>query len=222
MTLVISALVISLEHLLLAACCSQTWKSEFLKSALCNRGGVAGSTRSLSAVRHRSYTAAWVAATRVISDTVLATVDIEAAVRRHRRQARQHQLIADIEDHIGDLHVWPYKEQRLVLSRRPISRGAMFRFTLFLLGNRAPPRPVSALLVGLGLLPSAKKRRDAWDVLRAFRDGTLRQDAFYWCLETNSRQQVHGFDSWCAHGVPAGMCEPLFWMDAQRMLAARS
>ena len=94
----------------------------------------------------------------------------------------------------------------------------MFRFTLFLLGNHAPPRPVAALLVRLGLLPSAKKRRDAWDVLRAFRDGTLRNDAFYWCLETNRRQLVHGFDSWCAYGVPAGMREPLFWMDAERML----
>ena len=157
----------------------------------------------------------------MISDDVLATIDIDAAVRCHRQQARRCQLIADIEDHIGDLHVWPHKEQRLVVSRRPICRSAMFRITLFLLGNRVPPRPVVALLVGLGLLPSAKKRRDTWDVLRAFRDGTLRQDAFYWCLETNSRQQVHNFDSWCAHGVPAGMRDPLFWMDAQRMLVTR-
>jgi hypothetical protein len=80
------------------------------------------------------------------------------------RQARWRQLIADIEDHIGDLHVWPHKEQRLVVSRRPICRSAMFRITLFLLGNRVPPRPVVALLVGLGLLPSAKKRLDTWDV----------------------------------------------------------
>ena len=157
----------------------------------------------------------------MIADDVLATLDIDAAVRRHRRETRQRRLIADVEDHIGDLHAWPYKEQRLVLSRRPIGRGATFRFTLFLLGNHAPPRTVAALLVGLGLLPSAKKRRDAWDVLRAIRDGTLRHDAFYWCLETNRRQLVHGFDSWCACGVPAGMHEPLFWMDAERMLRVR-
>ena len=121
----------------------------------------------------------------MIADDVLAAVDIDVAVRRHRRETRQRRLIADVEDHIGDLHVWPYKEQRLVLSRRPIGRGAMF-----LLGNHAPPRPVAALLVGLGLLPSAKKRRDAWDVLRAFRDGTLRNDAFYWCLQTNTCRRV--------------------------------
>ena len=100
----------------------------------------------------------------------------------------------------------------------------MFRFTLFLLGNRAPPRPVagwqpySSGTQAWTAAKCAKKRRDAWDVLRAFRDGTLRNDAFYWCLETNRRQLVHGFDSWCAYGVPAGMREPLFWMDAERML----
>ena len=114
--------------------------------------------------------------------------------------------------------VWPRKEQQLVLSGRPTGRNDMYRFILFVLGNGGPARPLAAMLVGLGLLPNAKKRCDAWDVLRSFRDGTLRPDAFYWRLETNARQQVHAVDSWCAHGVPASMRDPLFWIDAQRML----
>ena len=153
-----------------------------------------------------------------LSDATLAAYDLDAAVRHHRRLARRLQLITDVEDHIGALHEWPHKEQLLALAGRPISRSAMFRLTLFLLGNRVPPRLIVAFLLGLGLLPTAKKRHDAWDVLRAFRDGTLRDDAFYWSVETNRREQVHGFRSWCAHGVPVGMRDSLFWHDAQRML----
>ena len=49
---------------------------------------------------------------------------------------------------------------------------------------------LATLLLGLGLLPTSKKRRDAWDAMRAFRDGTLRPDAFYWNMECNSRSLV--------------------------------
>jgi len=154
----------------------------------------------------------------MLSDNVLAKVNIDAVVRRHRRNVQRRKLLADVEDHIGELHVWPRKEQQLVLSGRPTGRNDTYRFILFVLGNGGPARPLAAMLVGLGLLPNAKKRCDAWDVLRSFRDGTLRPDAFYWRLETNARQQVHAVDSWCAHGVPASMRDPLFWIDAQRML----
>ena len=103
-------------------------------------------------------------------------------------------------------------------SRLLVGRGSVFRFVLFLLGNRAPPRPAAALLIGLGLLPTSKKRRDAWDAMRGFRDGTLRIDAFYWSLEAGSRQDINAPGSWCAHGVPDDMRDPTFWADAQRML----
>ena len=154
----------------------------------------------------------------MIGDSALAMVDVDAIVRDYRRQARRRQLIADVEDHVGDLHEWPHKEQQLALATRPVGRGSVFRFVLFLLGNRAPPRPVAALLIGLGLLPTSKKRRDAWDAMRGFRDGTLRIDAFYWSLEAGSGQNINAPGSWCAHGVPADMRDPTFWADAQRML----
>ena len=112
-----------------------------------------------------------------ITDAALAAMDLEQVVREHRMKQWRRQLIADVEDHIGDQHEWPHKEQRVVLHGRAVGRGEIFRFALFLLANHAPPRPVAALLCGLGLLPTAKKRRDAWDVLRSFRDGIDAQQA---------------------------------------------
>ena len=155
----------------------------------------------------------------LVSDAALAAFDLDGAVREHRNGQRRRELVAQVEDHIGALHDWPRKEQRLVLTRAG-GRGDIFRFILFLLGNRVPPRPVATLLLGLGLLPTSKKRRDAWDAMRAFRDGTLRPDAFYWNMECNSRSLVHDLQSWCAHGVPVSMRDSLFWADAQRMLLA--
>ena len=152
-----------------------------------------------------------------VFDTDLAAFDLEGAVREHRRAKWHRRLIADVEDHLGELHCWPYKEQRLVLDAQPVGRKDIFRFVLFALGNRVPPRPIVVLLCGLGLLSSAKKRRDAWDVLRGFRDGTLDSDSFYWDVD-EGRVLVHGLGSWCAGGVPLSMRDPIFWKDAQRML----
>ena len=90
---------------------------------------------------------------------------------------------------------------------------------LFLLGNGAPPKCVATLLVGLNLVPDAKRRRDAWDAFRAFRDGTLPASAFYWRMEENAQVRVHGEKSWCRGGVPPGMRGSDFWADAQSALA---
>ena len=156
--------------------------------------------------------------TFLISDAALAAHDVDSAVRCHRRKLRRRRLLSDVEDHLGDLHEWPRREQRLVLACQPVKRSDAFRFVIFLLGNRVPPRPAAAMLIGCGLVPSAKARRDVWDAFCNFRDGNLRADAFYWSLDTNQREQVHGSGSWCAGGVPAGMRDPLFWLDAQQML----
>ena len=107
----------------------------------------------------------------LVSDAALAAVDVDQLVREHRLAQQWRRLIADVEDHIGMLHEWPHKEQRLVLNRRAVGRSDIFRFVLFMAGNRVPPRPIAALLCGLGMLPTPKKRRDAWDALRDFRDG---------------------------------------------------
>jgi hypothetical protein len=133
-------------------------------------------------------------------------------------QVEQRKLLAAVEDHVGALHEWPHREQQLVRARSPPGRSQIFRFSLFLLGNGGPPRPVAQLLIGAGLLPSNKARRDAWDAFRAFRDGTLRADAFYWHLGTNARTPVHGPLSWCAGGVPYDMRQAVYWEDAQRLL----
>lgn len=156
-----------------------------------------------------------------LSDAELAAFDLDGVVREHRRRVWQRRLIADVEDHIGTLPTWPYAEQRLVLARSG-DRRDVFRFVLFSLGNRAPPRPVVALLLGLGLLRTLKCRRDCWDAVRGFRDGTHGPDAFYWDLEANARARVHGPESWCGGGVPRGMRDPTFWADAERMLTGRS
>ena len=162
----------------------------------------------------------------VVYDAALAAFDIDAAVSEHRHKAEaqrqldeRRRLLSDVEDHIGDVHHWPHKEQHIALTcNSHVRRGDVFRLTLFLLGNRAPPRPVAVLLLGLGILNDAKRKRDAWDAFRAFRDGTLKADAFYWNMEENTRTMIHGSQSWCAGGVPTGMRDPVFWDDAQRML----
>lgn len=152
------------------------------------------------------------------SDAELAAFDIAEAVRVHRRAKQRRKLIADVEDHIGDLHGWPFKEQLFVLNEDAPSRGSVFRFILFALGNRAPPIPLASMLIGLGKLPTLKKRRDAWDAMRNFRDGTLRSDAFYWDMEAGHRVDIHGPTSWCAHGVLPSMRDPWFWAEAEHKL----
>ncbi len=127
-------------------------------------------------------------------------------------------LLADVEAHVGDLYEWPRREQALILAGVPPGRLNIFRFVLFLLGNGCPPRPLARLLVGAGLVPTDKARRDAWDVLRDFRTGTLRRDAFYWCMRARARVEVHGLTSWCRDGVPRGMKDVVYWYDAQRLL----
>ena len=97
------------------------------------------------------------------SDAELAAFDIAKAVRAHRRVQQRRKLISDVEDHIGDLHNWPFKEQLFVLNVDAPSRGSIFRFILFALGNRVPPLPLATMLIGLGKLRTSKKRRDAWD-----------------------------------------------------------
>jgi hypothetical protein len=151
----------------------------------------------------------------------LAAIDMDSAIRSHRRQLHRRRLIHEVEDHLGYLHEWPRKDQRIILACHPISRSEAFRIVIFLLGNRVPPRPAVALLVGCGLLPTAKSRRDVWDALRNFRDGKLDILSFYWSLETKQREYVHGAHSWCRHGVPTSMRDPLFWLDAQEMLLGR-
>ena len=79
------------------------------------------------------------------SDAALSAFDLDGAIRHHRRMLRRRRLLSDVEDHLGELHEWPRKEQLLVLACHPITRRDAFRFVIFLLGNRAPP------LVGWGI-----------------------------------------------------------------------
>lgn len=127
-------------------------------------------------------------------------------------------LLADVEEHVGPLYDWPRREQALVLSGSSPGRLMVFRFTLFLLGNGCPPRPLARLLVGAGLVSTLKARRDAWDVFRDFRAGSLRADAFYWSMHDGARVEVNGPTSWCRGGVPVHMRDPVYWYDAQQML----
>ena len=138
-------------------------------------------------------------------EAALAAFDVDAVVGKHRKDMRRRQLVADVEDHLGALHTWPQREQRLVLGACAARRGDVFRFVLFTLGNRAPPRPVIAMLNGLGLLPTMKSRRDCWDAVRCFRDGKLCKDAFYWDMDAKAFVRINGPSSWCAGGVPLGM-----------------
>ena len=152
------------------------------------------------------------------SDAALSAFDLDGAIRHHRRMLRRRRLLSDVEDHLGELHERPRTEQLIVLACHQITRRNAFRFVIFLLGNRVPPRPIAALVIGCGLLPQAKRRRDVWDAMRSFRDGRLCAQAFYWSLETKQRERVNGPDSWCKDGIPTSMRDPLFWRDAQSML----
>ena len=86
-----------------------------------------------------------------VFDTDLAAFDLEGAVREHRRAKWHRRLIADVEDHLGELHCWPYKEQRFVLDAQPVGRKDIFRFVLFAQRATACRRGLSwCCSVGLG------------------------------------------------------------------------
>ena len=148
-----------------------------------------------------------------------APVSRRALVLRSMLRSYPHRrLLAAVEEHVGELHEWPAKEQRLVLAAADPGRLNIFRFVLFLLGNGAPPRAVARLLVGGGLVRKPKEKRDAWDVFVAFRDGKLRPDAFYWCMRSRQRAEVNHPRSWCRGGVPVGMRDPKYWSESRVLL----
>ena len=122
-------------------------------------------------------------------------------------------LLTDVEAHVGALYEWPYKEQRLVLAGVPPGRLHIFRFTLFLLGNGCPPRPLARLLVGAGLLPTLKARRDAWDVLRGFRSGCLKPGTWYWSMAWRAKVVLI-----TDRPLPSSLRDPIFWHDAKVLL----
>ena len=119
--------------------------------------------------------------------SLLLLISQKRCVRIEGCTQQRRKLISDVEDHIGDLHNWPFKEQLFVLNVDAPSRGSVFRFHLLALGNRVPPLLFATMLIGLGKLRTSKKRRDAWDAMRAFRDGGLRLHAFYWDMEAGQR-----------------------------------
>ena len=142
-------------------------------------------------------------------------IDLQVAARR----ARLRPLLLDVEEHVGELRPWPHRDQALaLLGRLPSSRGDIHRFILFHLRNRCPPAPLARLLLGGFLLNDRKAGRDAWDSMRYFRDGRLGVDAFYWTIDDHSRAAINAPDSWCAGGVPHGMRDPVFWVDAEHLL----
>ena len=126
-------------------------------------------------------------------------------------QPSSRRLLTDVEAHVGDLHEWPYKEQRLVLAGVPPGRLNIFRFTLFLLGNGCPPRPLARLLVGAGLLRTQKARRDAWDVMHSFRHATFKAGTWYWSMMLKAKVEINQPLPWCLR-------DPVFWHDAQLLL----
>ena len=141
-----------------------------------------------------------------VGDAAIAAID-EAAVKKTHALRK---LIGALEEHIGALHEWPHAEQQLVLAASPPGRNQLYRFVLFALGNQAPPSPLAKLLHGAGLLRDAKAGRDAWDAFKSFRDGTLRPDAFFWCMETQGRKLLLNH--------PRPPRDPMFWEDAEALL----
>ena len=65
----------------------------------------------------------------LVSDAALMGFDLDGAVRDYRNGQWRRQLIADVEDHIGALHEWPHKDQRLVFARAG-GQGDIFRWAI--------------------------------------------------------------------------------------------